>query len=180
MNWTKYLTDAITWLTGGGFTLLVAIFIKNRSSIFDLLEKVADQTKTKKDNEVVDHLKALSSTLVTSAQPTSFSGSEQKAMAVSKLTELAKDFNVDLDSDKAKDYIEEAYQLIYGVNKSADKQPLAEQTKLVQDITSTAEKLDADNPPAIQLDDGDLIELNDCQYTLGTNEAGEITLTKKA
>lgn len=179
MNWTKYLTDVITWLTGGGFTLLVAIFIKNRSSIVDLLEKVADQTKTKKDNELVDRVKALSSTLVTSAQPTSFSGSEQKAMAVSKLTELAKGFDVDLDSDKAKDYIEEAYQLIYGVNKPTDKQPSDEQTKLVQAVTATAKKVDAENPPAIQLDDGDLIELNDKQYTLGTNEVGEITLTKK-
>lgn len=183
MNWTKYVTDVIAWLTGGGFTLLAGLFIKNRKSIFDLLDKIADQTKTKSDNEVVDRLKALSSTLVTSVQPTGYSGSEQKAMAVSKLTELAKDFNVDLDSDKAKDYIEEAYQLIYGVKKAVDKPDSAKadvQTDAVKQVTAEAQKLEAENPPAIQLDNGDLIEINDVQYKLGTDSNGAITLTKKA
>lgn len=179
MNWTKYVTDVVTWLTGGGFTLLVGLFIKNRKSIFDLLDKVADHTKNKTDNEVVDRLKALSSTLVTSAQPTGYSGSEQKAMAVSKLTELAKDFNVDLDSDKAKDYIEEAYQLIYGVKKATEAKP-NEPSDAVKQVTAEAQKLEAENPPAIQLDNGDLIEINDVQYKLGTDSNGAITLTKKA
>lgn len=191
MNWTKYVTDVVTWLTGGGFTLLVGLFIKNRKSIFDLLDKVADHTKLKADNEVIDRLKALSSTLVTSAQPTGYSGSEQKAMAVSKLTELAKDFNVDLDSDKAKDYIEEAYQLIYGVKKVTDKptsgqvkslvsKGIDDQAQLVKDVMTKAGTLDVENPPAIQLGAGDLVEINNVEYTLGTDSNGAITLTKKA
>ena len=55
-----------------------------------------------------------------------------------------------------------------------------EQAQLVKQITSTAEKMDAVNPPAVQLNDGDLIELNDQQYTISSNDNGEITLTKKA
>ncbi|GAX07047.1 hypothetical protein IWT25_02395 [Secundilactobacillus pentosiphilus] len=177
MAWTKYVTDVITWLTGGGFTLLVAVLINNRKSIFGLLENIADHTKTKADNDLLERIKAEAQTQVTAVQHSSYSGSEQKELAVKKLIELAKDFDVDLDSNKAKDYVEEAYQLNYGVNKSVKAN---EQAQLVKQITSTAEKMDAENPPAVQLDDGDLIELNGQQYTISTNDNGEITLTKKA
>jgi len=181
MTWTKYVTDVITWLTGGGFTLLVAVLINNRKSIFNVLEAVADHTKTKADNDMLERIKSEAQTQVTAVQHSSYSGSEQKELAVKKLVELAKNFDVDLDTDKAKDYVEEAYQLNYGVNKSADKSVKAnEQAQLVKQITSTAEKMDAVNPPAVQLNDGDLIELNDQQYTISSNDNGEITLTKKA
>lgn len=181
MTWTKYVTDVITWLTGGGFTLLVAVLINNRKSIFGLLENIADHTKTKGDNELLARIKAEAQTQVTAVQHSSYSGSEQKELAVKKLIELAKDFDVDLDSEKAKDYVEEAYQLNYGVNKPVDKSAKAnEQAQLIKQITSTAEKMDVENPPAVQLDNGDLIEINGQQYTISSNDNGEITLTKKA
>ncbi|MCH5463186.1 hypothetical protein HC026_11180 [Lactobacillus sp. LC28-10] len=176
----KYITDVVTWLTGGGFTLLVALLVNNRKSIFSLLENIADHTKTKADNDLLTRIKAEAQTQVTAVQHSSYSGSEQKELAVKKLIELAKDFDVDLDSDKAKDYVEEAYQLNYGTKKPAIDKTSTDQTKLIQDITSTAQKIEAVNPPAVQLDNGDLIELNNQQYTINSNETGEITLTKKA
>lgn len=178
MNWTKIISDALNWLIGGGGTLTLAVILKNWPKIIGALENFADQTKTNKDNQVVDRIKSTAQTLVTAIQPLALPGADQKKLASQRLVELAKDFNADLDSDKANDYIEEAYQLNYGVAKATT----SEATQLtsgdaVKAVQVAAADYDLTNPPAITLADGDAVKIGDKTYTLNTSNG--ITLTAK-
>lgn len=115
-NVTSFINHVISWLVGGGSTLLFAWFIKNRRALFNILETFADHTKTKKDNELISRLKADAETLVTAIQPYDIPGTEQKSMAAQRLQTAAKRFGKDITPQQANDYIEEAYQKNYAIN----------------------------------------------------------------
>jgi len=113
----KIVTDAFTWLISGGATLLIAWFLKNRRVLFGILQTFADHTKTKKDNEIIDRLKKDAETLVTAFQIYELPGDEQKAMAARRLMQVTNKTGKKITRQQANEYIEEAYQKNYGVNK---------------------------------------------------------------
>ncbi|GED95536.1 hypothetical protein LBSP_20960 [Lentilactobacillus buchneri subsp. silagei] len=199
----KYIFD---FLNSGGFLAALFIFAFGVKKFLDVAQVVADHTKTKKDNEVLDKLKAYAKTAVTFAQSLPVPGNEQMDAAKRALVQWAKGVNYDLSDSEAQKFAEEQYQLIYGQNKlkkvttpitttvnipgysdakkvaksvtAATSKMAEEQAQALADINDKAAETDPTDYP-IKLETGDLLEINGQQFKLNTDDDNKITLTKE-
>lgn len=177
--------DIFDFLNSGGFIAAILVFAFVAKKFIDVAQVIADHTKTKKDNEVLDKIKAYAKTAVTFAQSLPAPGNDQMAAAKSLLVQWAKDANYDLSSDDAQKFAEEQYQLIYGKNKALTSSastplktytPSTQQAKAVAEVTKLAAQVDPTDYP-IKLATGDLVEINGKAMKLNTDDSGKITLT---
>lgn len=174
MSWIHILDGVDTGTILVFLILALAAFKK----ALDVAQVIADHTKTKTDNEVIAKLKAFAQTAVTAVESLPVPGNEQKSKAITDIIDAAKKANIDISQDEASKYIEEQYQLIYGVKKPAAKlSDTPEQKQALADVKAAAEKVDPLDYP-IHLDDGDNIEISGKTYKLSASEdTKQISLT---
>lgn len=197
------LNSILDFFNSGGFLAALFIFGYGVKKIIDVAQVIADHTKTKTDNEMLDKLKAFAKTSVTFAQSLPIPGNEQMDASKKALIQWAKEANYDLSDSDAQKFAEEQYQLIFGQHKMLKATTLTplntsnglsgkavankltqkvsdtldeQQAKLLAEVNDKAAQVDPADY-AIKLKTGDLVEINGKNMKLDTDDAGKITLT---